>query len=262
MIRGRHPGEQGLLKPVGVGQGPAGEGGLLQTQGAHSHHRQCGGTKPAPHPEAGPACVLQGRGQSIAGQEGDRQGGGSTQAVGQQQQGGVGAASPQGRSSEDQPQDGPCARGPEQPHRHPQQGRGADGLAPLLGPIGAPGQPGAQLHERLAEDIRQGWPQQREPEQGQRGQGCHPPPLVGLHHPAAAQGRQASRGGEGQCHAGQKGQSAASEGMPHPAEQEGQHRQDAGAEDGQQASEIGQKGQDHGGEGEHLIVSAFQRSGG
>jgi hypothetical protein len=90
----RDPGEQGLLEPVGIGRGPAGEGGRLQTQGAHPYRRQHGGPQPAPHPEAGPERPRQGHLQATAGQECHRQGGGSTQPVGQQQQGGVGASPP------------------------------------------------------------------------------------------------------------------------------------------------------------------------
>ena len=64
--------------------------------------------------------------------------------------------------------------------------------------------------------------------------------------PAAADGGQRRDGGEGRGHAEQHRQAAAHERPVGPGEDEGQHRQDARADDRQHAAEIGQDEQDHG----------------
>ena len=72
-----------------------------------------------------------------------------------------------------------------------------------------------------------------------------PAVLVGLHRPAAADRGQRGHDGEGHRHAEQHRQAALDEGLVGAGEDEGQHRQDARADDGQHAAEIGQDEQDH-----------------
>ena len=67
--------------------------------------------------------------------------------------------------------------------------------------------------------------------------------LIGLHRPAAADRRQRRDHREGQAHAEQHRQAAVKEGLVGAGEDERQHRQDAGAGDGQHPADIGQNKQ-------------------
>ena len=69
--------------------------------------------------------------------------------------------------------------------------------------------------------------------------------MIGFNHPTSADGGQGGDQGEGQGHARQHRQSAADKRLVGAGKDEGQDRQDAGAGDGQDAAEIGQKQEQH-----------------
>ncbi len=115
----------------------------------------------------------------------------------------------------------------------------------MTGPIGPQGEAIAQPHQWLAEPIGQGRKQQGQAEDGQQHQGQKATGLVGLHHPAAADGGQAAHRGKGHRHAHEHRQNAAAEGLAQPGKHKRQHRQDAGAEDCQQAAKEGQDQHTH-----------------
>lgn len=80
-------------------------------------------------------------------------------------------------------------------------------------------------------------------EQGEQRQRRPAPDFVRAHRPAAVDRRERRDGGEGQRHPAEQRQGAAHEAAVGPREDEGENWQDARADDGQDAAEIGE--QDH-----------------
>ena len=114
--------EQGLLNSIGVRQGEAGQGGLLQAQGDRSdadNHR----TPQAPaQPGGGLKGTPQDVGHAPTGEQGNRQAGAGAGGIGQQQQGRAGSRPLQRRAGQHQAQDRTGAGRPQQADRHAQQG--------------------------------------------------------------------------------------------------------------------------------------------
>ena len=92
--------------------------------------------------------------------------------------------------------------------------------------------------ERLRED-------QRDPEQREQDQRRPAAELVGANRPAAADRCKRRDNGEGRGHADEQRQGAADEAAVGAGEDERQHRQDARADNGQHAAQIGKKDDQH-----------------
>jgi hypothetical protein len=107
-------------------------------------------------------------------------------------------------------------------------------------------QPGAQGDERPRHPIGEGGNEECDPEERKEGDRGVAAILVDRDGPAAAERCQAGNGGKGRRHAEEQGQYAAQEGLAGASEHERQHRQDAGADDGQNAAQISQDEEDHG----------------
>jgi hypothetical protein len=87
--------------------------------------------------------------------------------------------------------------------------------------------------------------QQRDPEQSEQRHRRDAAVLIGLDDPAAGNRRQGCNDGEGQRHPGKHRQTAARERPIRPGEDERQDRENARADDRQNAAEIRQEEQDH-----------------
>ena len=162
------------------------------------------------------------------------------------------------RAGQDQPQHRPGAGRPQQARRDAEQQRRQHRRTVRVGAlIGGLRQPCTQRDQRARQPVGQRGEQQRDAEHRQQRQRGDAAVLVGLHRPAAADGRQRRHRGEGRRHADQHRQAAAEERPVGPREHERQHRQDARADDGQNAAEIGQQEQDHG-----RVLSRYQAAAG
>jgi hypothetical protein len=205
------------------------------------HRRACH----APHPFAGAQRALHRGEQAPAEQQRRRQRGARARRIGQQQQRGAQARAVQRGARQDQPQDRPRARRPQQPRAHAQQQRREHRRARADGRL-LPRQPQAQRHQRAREPVGHRGQQQRHAEQRQHRQRRVAPVLVQRDHPAAAHRRQRGDGGKGQRHAQQHGQAVGAKGAVGAREHEGQHRQDARAQDGEHTTQVGDDEEQHG----------------
>ncbi len=240
-LRRIEAGDQPLFQAGGRRARQPGQHAAVQAEGHGRHPGQDGDAEDAANPFLDRLRALQRGEHAPTGQQDDGQGRPRADGVGQQQEGGVGARPLQRGGGEDQAEDRPCAGRPQKAGGAPQH----DGLPDAGFGRGGFGQPSAQGHERARHAVGQAREQQGGGEQGQQHQGGPAANFVGPHGPAAAHGRQGGDQGEGQGHADQHGQAAAQERPVGAGEDEGQDRQDAGAEDGQHPAQIGQPEQDH-----------------
>ena len=194
----------------------------------------------AADPLAGAERALHRREDASADEQRKAERGGRTKRIGEEQQGGAGTGARQGRAGQDQAEDRSGAGRPEQAGGQPKQQRTADALA-----AARRGQPLAQADQGLHRPVGEAGENEQQGEAGEQDQGDGPADAVGLDRPAAADGRQAGDGSEGDRHADQQRQPALDEGPVGAGEDEGQDRQDAGAEDRQHAAEISEE-EDHG----------------
>ena len=110
---------------------------------------------------------------------------------------------------------------------------------PLLVAVGGFGQASAKRDQRPRQAVGEFRKEQRDAKQSQKRDRDVASIFIGLHRPAAADRRQRRDDREGQAHAKQHRQAAAKERLVGAGEHERQHRQDAGAGDGQHPADIG-----------------------
>ncbi len=113
-------------------------------------------------------------------------------------------------------------------------------------------QPRARGDHRSRRPLRDRWEQQRDAEQREKHDRRDPPVLVGPDGPRAADGRKGRHSRERDRHPGKQRQAAPHERLVGSRKDEGEHRQDARAEDSQHAAE---KGEDE--EGHLVAFSSF-----
>jgi hypothetical protein len=176
-------------------------------------------------------------------QQRQRQRCGGTRGVGEQQECGSDIRALQRRAGQDQAEHGAGAGRPEKAGGDTEQQRRQQRF--LAGLFCRLRQPRADGDQGLHQPVGEGRKQQGEPEHGQQDQRRHAAILIGRHHPAAGDRRQARDHGKCQRHADQHRQAAAQERTIGARQHERNHRQDARAHDGQHAAEIGEKKQDH-----------------
>ncbi len=142
-----HGVDQLLLDAAGAGQRDAGEQAGIQAQRDRGHAAQHQHAERAAHPFAGAERALHQREHLAADQQRQAQRGGRAGGIGEQQQGGLHAGAVQRRAGQQQAQDRPRARRPQQAGGHAEAGRAPDRIA-IAGR--ALRQPVAQRHERAA----------------------------------------------------------------------------------------------------------------
>ncbi len=238
--------DQALLQRTRAGQRGLREETGVETETDRHHSRQNGNAKPATHPFADAKRPLHRLIHPAADQKRQRQRRRRTQSVGEQQQRRADARSLQRRPRQDQAENRAGAGRPEQPRGNPQQGRRRDGRSAASSTaIGRLRQPRPERYQRPRQIIRQGREKQDDAEDGEQHKRRIAAILVGLHRPAATERRQRRNGREGRRHADKHRQRAAQKRLAGAREDERQHRQDAGADDGQHAPEISENEEDH-----------------
>jgi hypothetical protein len=103
----------------------------------------------------------------------------------------------------------------------------------------------AELDQGTGEAIGERGEEQREAEEGEKDEGGDAAELIGADDPASSDGGEAGYEREGEGHAGEKGKAGFEEGAVRTGEDERQDREDAGAEYGENAAQVGEKKQEH-----------------
>ena len=188
--------------------------------------------------------LLHPREHLAADEQGERERGRGAERISEQQQGGAEARALERGGGEDDPEDRPRARRPQQAGRDPEDDRGPDALLRAAG-LGALRQARAERDDGAGEAVGDLREDEGDPEQGEQDQRRPAADFVGAHRPAAADRRERRDRGEGHRHSGEQGQGAAGKAAVGAREHERQHRQDAGADNGQHAAQIGKKDDQH-----------------
>ena len=144
------------------------------------------------------------------------------------------ACSLQGCSGQNETQNRPGAGCPEQSSTDAKQ----EGVQDTCTRIGVSGKPVAQLHQRARQTIRQRREKQGKAKHRKENQSGDTAELIGSYRPASAHGRQAGNQGKRDRHTGKQRQTTLAEGLIGARKHKWQHRQDAGAENGEHPTEI------------------------
>ena len=159
------------------------------------------------------------------------------QRISKQQQGGVDAGALKRGAGEDESQDRTGAGRPQQSGGDAEHCRGPYAVL-LPFPLR---QTGAEGHQGPSHPIRDAGKNKRDSEQCEEDQRSPSPGVIGPYCPASADGRKGRDHRKGRGHSGQHRQGRATEATVGARENERQYRQDAWAEDGEDAAEIGEK---------------------
>ena len=177
--------------------------------------------------------------------EGERRG--RTSCIGHQEQCCLHVCALQRSARENQPENGPRTRRPEQSGRHAEQQRRRQVRAACRRrAVGRLGQPSAQTDERIHEPVGQRGKQQRQSKQRQEGNRQSAPILVGVRGPTSADSRQRRHRRERCRHADEQRQPGAHEGSIRPRKHERQDRKNAWTHDREHAADVDQYQQGHG----------------
>ena len=237
--------EQSLLEARRARQRGLREGAGVEAQGNGDDAHEHGDAQAAADPFADAQRALHRGEDAAADQQGDGKRRRRARGIGQQQQRGLDVGAVQRRAGQDEPQDRPGAGRPQEAGGDAQQERRQDGGRAAAG-AGQFRKTRARRDQRPGQPVGERREQQGEAQHGQDHDGDQAAIFVGLHRPAAADGGERRHEGEGRGHAQQHRQAALDEGLVGPGEDEGQHRQDARADDRQHAADIRQDEQDHG----------------